>query len=108
MVDLQWDRAFAFEQSGDDEELLAELLTLLYESSKADLEKITSAMAVGDVVTMGEAAHSIKGAAASLGVEALREVAYAIEQAGRNKDLQLASSFVPPLQVLVAELTALK
>lgn len=108
MVDLQWDRAFAFEQSGDDEELLAELLILLHESSTADLEKITSAMARGDVATMGEAAHSIKGAAASLGVEALREVAYGIEQAGRSNDLQRASSLVAPLQVLVAELGTLK
>ena len=108
MVNLQWDRAFAFEQSGDDEELLAELLALLEESSASDLEKIVSAMADGNVVAMGEAAHSIKGAAASLGVETLREVAHGIEKAGRDDDLTLASSFVDPLKELVAELGTLK
>ena len=108
MAGLQWNRDFAFEQSGEDEELLTELLALLEESSLSDLEKITTAQGNGDATTMGEAAHSIKGAAASLGVEGMREVAYELEKAGREGDLQQASSFVGPLQELIGQLGTLK
>ena len=107
MADLQWNRNFAFEQSGEDEELLAELLALLQESSGSDLAKIASAEAIGDVVTMGEAAHSIKGAAASLGVEGMRDVAYKLEKAMRNDDLQKACSYIAPLKELVDQLGTL-
>lgn len=108
MADLQWNRDFAFEQSGEDEELLAELLVLLKESSLADFDKITTAEAGGDATAMGEAAHSIKGAAASLGVERLREVAYELEKAGRTNDLQQALVFVAPLKELIDQLGTLK
>ncbi len=108
MADLQWNRDFAFEQSGESEELLTELLALLHESSLSDLEKITTAEASGDANAMGEAAHSIKGAAASLGVEGLRDVAYELEKAGRDGDLQLAVSFVASLKGLVDQLGTLK
>ena len=40
MVDLGWDRNFAFEQSGDDEEILEELLGLFRDSSSSYLVKI--------------------------------------------------------------------
>ncbi len=108
MSDLQWDRAFAFEQAGEDEELLAELLDLLSDSSAGDVAKIKEAMAAGDVGAMGDAAHSIKGAAASLGVAALRDAAYALEKAGREGKMALAKDCVPPLETLVAQLGILK
>lgn len=108
MAELNWNRDFAFEQSGEDEELLTELLALLLESSLADLAKITSAKDSGDAIAMGEAAHSIKGAAASLGVEGMREVAYEMEKAGRNGDLDQALAFVGPLKALIDQLGTLK
>ena len=83
MADLQWDKAFALEQSGEDDELLQELLDLLKSSSISDLEKIKAGLLANDGGAVADAAHSIKGAAASLGVEGLRVVAYDIEQKGR-------------------------
>ncbi len=83
MTDLLWDRAFALEQSGDDVELLQELLELLKSSSISDLEKINAGLSGDDGDAVADAAHSIKGAAASLGVEGLRVVAYDIEKKGR-------------------------
>ena len=83
MADLQWDKAFANEQSGEDSELLQELLDLLRSSSQSDLDKIKDGMAANDGNAVADAAHSIKGAAASLGVEGLRVVAYDIEKKGR-------------------------
>ena len=103
MADLNWDRSFALEQAGEDEEILAELIDLFKQSSNSDLEKIKAAAGVQDASAMGDAAHSIKGAAASLGVESVREVAQAIEKAGRNGDLQNAMQQVPALEDLLAD-----
>ncbi len=108
MIDLQWNRDFALEQAGDDEELLAELLDLLMDSSAHDLGKIKKAYEKGDAIMMGEAAHSIKGAAASLGVEKLREVAYEIEKAGREEDLAAAYTFLSSLESIIESLPQLK
>jgi len=108
MTDLQWDRNFALEQAGDDEGILAELLELFRHSSQSDLEKIKAGAAGKDPVAMGEAAHSIKGAAASLGVESVRVVAYEIEKAGRAGDLAGALLPLPALEHLVNQLDSMK
>ena len=108
MEALQWDRAFALEQAGDDEEMLAELLDLLCTSSDDDLAKIKVAMAAGDAKGMGDAAHSIKGAAASLGIEQLATLAQTMEMAGRSGDLDGAIMLVAPLEAMVAELAKCK
>ncbi|MDH5298769.1 MAG: Hpt domain-containing protein [Desulfobulbaceae bacterium] len=108
MIDLQWNRAFALEQAGDDEELLAELLELLRSSSASDLAKIREAMAAGNAAAMGDAAHSIKGAAASLGIDQLSALAYAMEKAGRANDLEGAKQQFAALAEMVAALSAVK
>ncbi|MDH4320116.1 MAG: Hpt domain-containing protein [Desulfobulbaceae bacterium] len=108
MTALQWDREFALEQAGDDEEMLAELLGLLRSSSADDLAEIKAAMAAGDAMGMGNAAHSIKGAAASLGIEQLATLAEAMEMAGRAGDFEGASMLVAPLSTMVAELANFK
>ena len=99
MAGLQWDRSFALEQSGE------ELLDLLKSSSISDLEKIKAAIIANDGDAAADAAHSIKGAAASLGVEGLRLLASDIEnhgRAGRNADVDVAQ-----LEGLIRELDTL-
>ncbi len=107
-MSLEWDRNFALEQAGDDNELLAELLDLLRMSSAGDLEKIKAASTAGDYEAMSDAAHSIKGAAASMGLVGLRDVAYEIEKKGRDGDLAGADSHVSELEGLVSELDSLE
>lgn len=106
MNDLIWDKTFANEQAGEDTELLAELLGLLSESSKSDLQKITDGLAAGDAEAVANAAHSIKGAAASLGVEGLRAVAHDIEKNGRAGQLEMID--VSALGELVGKLATLQ
>ena len=106
MSDLKWDRTFAKEQSGDDPDLLVELLTLLSDSSRSDLQKIKDGLACGDSQAVADAAHSIKGAAASLGIEGLRDVAYDIEKKGREN--RLAAIDIADLSELVTKLETLK
>jgi HPt (histidine-containing phosphotransfer) domain-containing protein len=106
MSDLKWDKAFANEQAGEDQELLAELLGLLLESSNSDLQKIKSGLAAGDAQTVSEAAHSIKGAAASLGVEGLRAAAHTIEKLGKENRLDAIE--IDSISELVGQLKSLQ
>ena len=87
MADLDWDRNFALEQSGDDEEMLAELLVLFRDSSASDLARINDGLTAEDAVAVADAAHSIKGASASRGVEGVRKIAAELEKKGRANDL---------------------
>ncbi|MBU0481422.1 MAG: Hpt domain-containing protein [Proteobacteria bacterium] len=89
MVDLEWDRDFALEQAADDEEVLAELIDLFNTSAASDLEKINEALDDADPEGVMKAAHSLKGAAASLGIEGVRAIAYEIERAGREGSLEI-------------------
>lgn len=106
MSDLQWDKDFALEQSGGDVDLLAELLVLLKDSSKSDLQKIKDALEAGEHDGVADAAHSIKGAAASLGVEALRVAAYDLEVKGREN--RLAEVDLAEIEGLVGQLETLQ
>lgn len=68
MADLKWDKAFALEQAADDEELLAELMDIFKDSSANDLNLIEEGLAEKNADKVCSAAHSIKGASASLGL----------------------------------------
>ncbi len=105
MSDLQWNRDFALDQTGGDEGLLAELLGLLRESSEGDLRRIEAGLSGGDAAMVTAAAHSIKGAAASLGIEGLRDVACDIEKKGRENRLEEIDS--ADIRKLVSQLGTL-
>ncbi|MBI4791440.1 MAG: Hpt domain-containing protein [Deltaproteobacteria bacterium] len=107
MGELKWDRAFALEQACDDENLLEELLGLFHESSAEDLDRIKEGARQGNAVGMGDASHSIKGAAASLGIEGIRTVAAALEKAGRSGDLAGAMRILPDLEALLQQFKSL-
>lgn len=106
-MDLQWDRNFALEQAGDDEELLAELLHLFLDSSKSDCAKIVEGLRLENGAVVADAAHSIKGAAASLGVEGLRALAGAIESQGRRGNMPTAADLAA-LEAMVHSLAELR
>ena len=103
MGDFRWDRAFALEQASDDAELLQELIDLFHDSSASDLAKIKQGAARGDAAMMGDASHSIKGAAASLGIESIRAVTAELEEAGRSGDLDGAKKLLPHLESLLLQ-----
>lgn len=103
MADVQWDRDFALEQAADDEELLAELIDLFHDSSASDLAAIKEGAANDDPAAMGDAAHSIKGASASLGIEGVRRIADDLEKAGKAGDLQRAKSYLPGLEEVLEQ-----
>ena len=101
MADFDWDRSFALEQAGDDEEMLAELLVLFRDSSASDLARINEGLAKEDPIAVADAAHSIKGASASLGVEGVRKVAAELEKNGRAGDLSQSREISSQLAALL-------
>lgn len=108
MASLEWDRNFALEQAGDDEEMLAELLLLFHDSSASDLARINAGIALEDAVAVADAAHSIKGASASLGVEGVRIIASELEKKGRASDLSQAGELAAQMTVLLKEFQGLQ
>jgi HPt (histidine-containing phosphotransfer) domain-containing protein len=52
----------------------------------------------GDASLVGRQAHTIKGAAATIGAHALREVAFGLEEAGKAGDLNGAAGLVSRLE----------
>jgi HPt (histidine-containing phosphotransfer) domain-containing protein len=65
------------------DELMPVVMSTFIEEAAQRLDAIARAAAVGDAALAGEEGHSLKGSAASFGASALRETAFAIEEAGR-------------------------
>ncbi len=107
MADLQWNRSFALEQAGDEEEVLTELLDLFRQSCAADLGKIKQGLQERKSQEIADAAHSIKGAAASLGIEGIRQIAYAMEKAGREERLEKVNRDLSDLESMISALDQL-
>ena len=101
MDKLNWNRAFALEQAADDAELLQELIDIFKDSCVGDFAAIKNGLDAQDSEMICAAAHSIKGAAASLGIEAIREVAFEMENDSRNGSLTVAKSRVNELDNLL-------
>jgi HPt (histidine-containing phosphotransfer) domain-containing protein len=87
MNDLCWNKEFAMGQVDNDEELLQELIMIFKDSSASDIAILTQAVENDDPVAARGASHSIKGAAASLGLEAIRDVAFLMEKDCREGSL---------------------
>lgn len=107
MVDLHWNKAFALEQTAGDEELLEELLTLFRESSAGDYQQLQQGVAQGDAAVVMRAAHSLKGAAASLGIEGIRQLALEMEADGRNNSVEVARGKLAAMGELLEQLRQL-
>lgn len=107
MVDLQWNKSFALEQTGGDEELLEELLTLFRDSSVGDYAQLQQAVSAGDAAGVVRAAHSLKGAAASLGIEGIRQLAFDMEADGRNNSVNVAREKLANMGALLEQLKEL-
>jgi HPt (histidine-containing phosphotransfer) domain-containing protein len=107
MSNLQWNKEFALEQTGDDAELLEELLTLFVDSSAGDLANLRAAVEAGDADQVVRASHSIKGASASLGLETIREVALAMETDARAGSVAVAAEKMDALTALLEEVKKL-
>jgi HPt (histidine-containing phosphotransfer) domain-containing protein len=92
------------EALGLNESAYLELIDLLVETSKADMAQIESALRSADSDAAGRAFHSIKGAAANLGLTKISELAKQGEHTAQNKALD---QLPPVFQQLKTELDVL-
>ena len=84
----------------DDKDLLAEIFSVFISETPGRRADIKAALAAGELARLAGLAHSLKGVAATLLAEPLRQAAYALEQAARAGD----ASAVPAAAALVLDL----
>ena len=77
---------------------------IFLEDIPKQIEVLKSCLDAGDTVGAERQAHSIKGASANVGGEALRSVALAMEKAGKTGHLELIAARLPELEVQFARL----
>ena len=72
---------------GLEEEEYVEILEILVDSGKADIASLETAAEQKDAEGAVRAAHSLKGAAANMGIMELSEIAKDIELRARDQDI---------------------
>ena len=72
---------------GGDKEIYDELMELFIDNAETQMEQLKSAVENNEIDSIERLAHSIKGAAANLGVMIVQETANDLEQIGREKNI---------------------
>jgi HPt (histidine-containing phosphotransfer) domain-containing protein len=104
---LKWNKEFALEQAADDMELLQELLEIFKTSFASDLQLIREGVSSGDPALVSSAAHSIKGASSSLGIDGITDLARQIEEDSKVGNVDSARNLLPELERMLIEVTAM-
>jgi len=81
-----------------DSDLVREIGRAFLDDIPGRMAALAASVGAGDAPDAGRQAHTIKGAAANVGGEALCEVAAGIEEAGRDGDLERLEADLPELQ----------
>ena len=92
------------ENLGLEEKEYLELLELFVETTASNLDRLQSGLAEGDSGEVSEAAHTIKGSSANLGLMEIAESAKGIEERARQNNLEGAAGAIETIRGLVAEL----
>ena len=83
------------------EEEFSEWAKLFVEAGTADLDRLTAAIGRGDWAEAADAAHSIKGAAANLGMAESCELAGRIEREARENHLDQTAEWILTLRKIL-------
>lgn len=98
------DQSAALARLDGDGELYAEIVGIYLEDSPRQVAEIKEALNLNDADRAGKAAHSLKSASGNIGGEAVRQVAFLIEQHGKKGALELQQSLLPELETQFAKL----
>lgn len=90
--------------TGGDSELLDELVSIFLQTTPAQLAKMKAATAAGDSTTARLEAHSLKGAAGTLGANGIRELAEDIEVLASRGTLETTGLLIASLERLLTQL----
>jgi HPt (histidine-containing phosphotransfer) domain-containing protein len=104
-----FDRSVALHHTGDDADILQQILHMFLEQGPERMALVESALARGELKDLEREAHGLKGAAATLGMEQLRQAAYAVERLAAGGSLEGAAPGVAAMRVAMdAALTAVR
>ncbi|NNE43893.1 MAG: Hpt domain-containing protein [Gemmatimonadetes bacterium] len=92
------------ENVGGDRELLADIVSLFFDSSEGLVRDLRTAVAQADSDALHETAHQLKGALANVGAEAATRAAADLEQIGRRGSM---TGMEDALSALEQEMTRL-
>jgi HPt (histidine-containing phosphotransfer) domain-containing protein len=96
---VDWSRIEA--ASDGDQEFAAELIQVFVESANQTLDEIKEALAANDLATVGKAAHSLKGASASVGANIVRSISSELEEKSKDNNAGASSLLFETLRVEV-------
>lgn len=85
-----FDRSVALHHTGEDVEILEQILRMFLEQGPERMALVEAALARGEAKDLEREAHALKGAAATLGMDVLREASYYVERMGAQGDLEEA------------------
>ena len=83
----------------DDEDFAKEMVGVFLNDAPLEIAALKDCLETGDVAGVERQAHSIKGAAASVGGERLRAVAFQMEKDGKAKDLVTVKANIRELEM---------
>ncbi len=81
----------------DDEDLVREVAATFLDDLPKQVVTLRASLDTGDLAVATRQAHTIKGAAANVSAEALRQTAWEMEQAGHEGDLARMADLLPDL-----------
>ncbi|MBI5586110.1 MAG: response regulator [Deltaproteobacteria bacterium] len=88
----------------DDEDLARTVVEVFWDDLPKQIETLQRYLEAGEVAGIERQAHTIKGASANVGGEALRAVAFEMEKAGKAGDLKAVTARLVDLQTQVEAL----
>ena len=100
---LLLDLAKLRERFDNDDELLAEIFAVFAGEAPGRRSGMETALAAGDLAKLAGMAHSLKGVAATMFAEPLRQAAYDLEMASKAGD---AAAVEPKTRILLGLLEA--
>jgi HPt (histidine-containing phosphotransfer) domain-containing protein len=101
-----FDRAGLETRLGGDKELAEEIVAVFMADFPKQIERLRQALRDSDLPTAHRIAHSIKGAAASIGAERLRAVALQAEEQVRSRAFDAAHALTERMETAFEELRA--
>ena len=92
-----FDKVGLMERVMDDEELAEKLIEVFLDDIPTQIEILREHLAAGDISGAEHQSHTIKGASANVGGEALRAVSFEMEKAAKAGNLESVRSLLPEM-----------
>jgi two-component system sensor histidine kinase/response regulator len=99
-----WNLKELMDRLEGDHELLRELLQMFRTDAEMNMRLAADALLRSDLESAGRAAHTLKGMLKNLAMNGPGEIAAALENAARDKNIQEATAQMPLLEKALKEL----